>query len=153
MRSSNRIVGKYADRDGLELLAIAPGPMDPETRERFIELLRPIEERSHGRITIDEIFKDHLKRECQCWAVLDGVEIVSVLVSRILVYPSGRRVLRFDFGGGRKADVHRFQPDMERLCRESNCDAMRLEGRKGWERELEEHGWHEVGRILEWEAR
>ena len=141
----------YAVVDGLELVAVKPGPMDEATHARFVELLRPIEHRSRGRITVGTIFDDHASGRCQCWVVLEAGDIGSVLVSRILVYPGGRRVLRFDFGGGRKNDVQLFQPEMERLCRESKCDAMRVEGRKGWERELYHFGWRETGRILEWE--
>jgi hypothetical protein len=124
--------------------------MDESTFERFKELISPIIEKSGGRTTLEVLLKDHKTGRCQVWAILDTKApggISSFGVTRILVYPSGLRVMRLDHGGGNLVDAIEIMPEVEAIARESGCDKMRIEGRIGWQRVFP--GWHEVSRVIE----
>lgn len=132
------------------MVPIAP-EMDEQTFQRFVELISPIIERSGGRTTMEKLVEDHKRGDIQVWAILDPhspAGVSSFGITRLVVYPSGLRVMRLDHGAGSLQDAIDIMPEVEEFARACGADKMRIEGRRGWQRIFTD-GWHEVSRIIE----
>ena len=77
-------------------------------------------------------------RDMQCWAAHDGHRIVCVAITQILVYPR-RKVLGVPFVGAESGHMATWLQHLDAIKefgREHDCEALRVWGRKGWERVL-----------------
>ena len=134
----------------LQMYPVVAELMDAELEERIHDLVSPILARSRGRVTWEMLRDDHRNQEIQIWAILDDDEpagVRSIGITRIIVYPTGERVMRLDHGAGKIDDAIAIMPVVERMAREKNCHRMRIDGRVGWQRVFP--GWVEVSRIIE----
>ena len=133
-----------------EMVEISP-EMDAETYWRFVELIQPIIDRSGGRTTLKTLFDDHKMGNIQIWAIHDPAApagVSSFGITRMVVYPSGLRVMRLDHGAGSLQDAIDILPAVEEFARARGADKMRIEGRRGWQKIFTD-GWHEVSRVIE----
>lgn len=107
-------------------------PLWPSLRTRLL----PAIERSRGLINEKNTFDKLRKFEWQCWVAYSGNDLKAAVVTRIIVAPSGRRVLDAILAGGEDRRLWQ-RPIVERLkqfAADENCQAFQLLGRKGWER-------------------
>jgi hypothetical protein len=65
------------------------------------------------------------------------------VITELLVYPQ-RRSLHVFLVCGELDAVMAFQPQLIKFARDNGCDTMTCTGRKGWQKVLPQHGWHEV---------
>lgn len=137
----------------MSLVRIAPGGVSPDLAERFRELLVPLESRSRGRVTVEKLLDDHRTGACAIYAVVDGVDVPSVVAVRVVTYDCGERVFRIDHAAGRIEDAIRLMPALESMARRAGCRRMRIEGRSGWARVFREQGWEIVASVMEKELR
>ena len=114
--------------------------LPPETIEPLWNSLRarllPAIERSRGMITEDEVFEKLTALQWQCWVAYAESDLKAAIVTRILESRSGKRVVQAVLAGG---DDRRLwqRPIVERLkqfTQDEQCQALRIVGRKGWER-------------------
>ena len=133
------------------LVYVGPDEIIGFCEQRVRELLGPLETRSRGRTSLNEIVDQARKKECQIWAVFGDGHMTSAVVTRVVVYEaSGRTIFRIDFAGGRLEDAVAYMPQLELLAEAAGCDAMRIEGRAGWKRIFPD--WQEVSRVIEKEV-
>jgi hypothetical protein len=121
---------------------------DPVALDIFLKLVDPIIEGSRGRVTIDGMMADFASGKSACWAVARDGLVSSVGVTSIRNYPSGRRVMILLYAGGTMEDAVGVMPEVEAMARNMDCDAMQIQGRKGWQKVFTD-GWEEVYRTLE----
>ncbi len=121
---------------------------NPEEREIFLKFVEPIIAQGRGRVTAEGMIDDFRTDKSACWGFVRDGEVTSVGVTTILVYPSGKRVMRCSYGGGTLRDALEVMPQVEMMAKRLCCDTLRIEGRKGWQRIFTD-GWEEVSRVLE----
>lgn len=129
---------------GVELLSrFNTGPI---ATEQLASLLKGIAERSRGTISVNAIL-NRFWNGLQIWVIRDPTgNIRSCMSTSVETYPSSRCVLRVDFAAGEMKDLQELTQHFEAIAREHGCDAIEIEGRKGWERVLD--GFHETSRTL-----
>jgi hypothetical protein len=122
-------------------------PTPDEELELARVMLKPLVDRSRGRISMELLERSFLSGEAQLWFVTEDGVTSSAAVTRIINYPDGRRVFRIDGAAGLLQDGQEFIGTLERIAQRQGCTSVRIEGREGWQRSLE--GYSEVARILE----
>ena len=80
--------------------------------------------------------------EMQAWVNGD-----SLVITEVVHYPRVS-VVNIVIAVGRLSEVMSLQPAIEDFARENNCQALRMEGRKGWERVLPHHGWKADQKVI-----
>jgi hypothetical protein len=99
--------------------------------------------------TPEQIFERLANGAMQCWALSDS-EIRLILLTDVIVYASGVRVLRFVGGVGKR--LKEFLPLIVevfgRITRQLKCDHVEVAGRKGWERLLKPYGFKHSFTVL-----
>lgn len=130
-----------------ELIPIKEQEFDEEWEQIFRNMIAPVAIRSKGRVSADSLLEDFHSGRCQAWAVLCHGVVTTIALTRSIIYRGGRRVFRIDLCSGRLVDAKAFIGKFEDIARELHADAVRIGGRKGWERELD--GYKEISRILE----
>ncbi len=96
---------------------------------------------SHGRIRIERVFYLMMTNQAQVWFAMDGEECITVIVSEICNWVSGRRSLKIILAGGYGSMGRAIGPimgKMEEFAMLNICASVMVEGRKGWERALPE---------------
>ena len=94
---------------------------------------------SHGRIGIEQVFMLLATDQAQVWFAMDGEECISVVVSEVCEWVSGRRTLKVILAGGIGSLGRAIGPLMEKMeefAMLEICSSVMVEGRKGWERAL-----------------
>ncbi len=107
-------------------------PLWPSLREK----LNPAIARSRGLINEQNTFEKLRDFKWQCWVAYRGTTLLAAIVTRILVAPSGKRLLDAILAGGEDGKSWQ-RPIVERLkqfMHEEDCQAFQLLGRRGWER-------------------
>lgn len=118
-----------------------------EDEAAFRVMLKPIADRSRGRITLDTIMGDIEYGVIQAWAVMEDEDMVSVVCTRVIDYDSGKRVFRVDYAAGRIQDATEFMPQLLELARGVQAHTIRIEGREGWKKIFPD--WQHVSTIIE----
>ena len=134
----------------MKMYPVKPELWEPEAEQRIHDLVAPIIAQSRGRVTWEGLKEDHRKNSIQMWMILDAdapAGISSVGITRILVYPSGEKVMRLHYGAGKIDDAVAIMPTVERMAREQGCHRLRIDGRVGWQRVFP--GWTEISRVIE----
>lgn len=80
--------------------------------------------------------------EMQAW-----VNGESLVITEVVHYPR-ISVVNIVIAVGRLSEVMSLQPAIEIFAREHKCAALRMEGRKGWERVLPHHGWKADQKVI-----
>lgn len=71
----------------------------------------------------------------------------SLVITEVMHYPRVS-VVNIVIAVGRLSEVMSLQPAIEDFAREQKCAALRMEGRKGWERVLPHHGWKADQKVI-----
>jgi hypothetical protein len=80
--------------------------------------------------------------EMQAWVNGD-----SLVITEVVHYPRVS-VVNIVIAVGKLSEVMALQPAIEGFAREHKCQALRMEGRKGWERVLPHHGWKPDNKVI-----
>lgn len=101
----------------------------------MLQFLRPAIERSNGRWTPEDVFRELAAGTMQCWVLIEGPLLYGVGVTSIRVYP-GLKSLECMWLGG--VDSHLWMQLLDetvsRWAISEGCTRMEIAGRKGWER-------------------
>ena len=103
-----------------------------------------------GRLTFDEVIGDHLDGKSDIMVTCDDDgSLRSIVVMRVLNFPSGLRVLDIQLGTGHLDDFcTKLEALGEARAIQSGCHKIQIEGRPGWIRALGD-GWQEYQRKIE----
>jgi hypothetical protein len=71
----------------------------------------------------------------------------SLVITEVMHYPRVS-VVNIVIAVGKLSEVMSLQPAIEDFAREHKCAALRMEGRKGWERVLPHHGWKADQKVI-----
>ena len=125
--------------DEIEVVLVPPNQRDTWVDEQIAKHLEPALARSHGRIKIEQVFYLMMTGQAQVWFALDGTECLTVVVTEIVHWCSGRRTLKVMLAGGYGSMDRTMEPIMRKLEEYALlhiCSSVIVEGRKGWERTL-----------------
>jgi hypothetical protein len=120
---------------------IGPEDRDVWVEEQMAKHLEPALATSRGRITLEQVSMLMMTEKAQVWFAMDGEECISVVVTEITEWVSGRKSLKILLAGGYGSLERAIRPIMEKLEEFANyciCASVMVEGRKGWERALPE---------------
>ena len=142
MMQAERQTGSFTSPSTGEVeIIVVPPYRIPEFEVGLREHLKAAIEKSHDRVTMDEVFQ---KAECglfQLWVSLDAMEVVGAAVTQMIKWGTGRRSLELFLAGG-KYNMHRntvpTMAKLEEFAEAAGCASVMVTGRKGWERALPE---------------
>lgn len=102
--------------------------------------------RSHGRVSLMDVYHDLIDGEQSLWIALDDLEIIGCCTVRISKYSTGLTTLSYEHLAG--ANVGRWLGEGHRVLKmyAKEYGATRLEvpqGRKGWLHHLAKLGYRE----------
>lgn len=99
--------------------------------------------RSNGRFTPAHIRRFLLERRMQLWAAHDGEAIHAVCVTEIVTWPTGLKEGALVLAGGADAKgwIRTMQETLEAWAADAGCRALRVRGRRGWQRLLTDYRW------------
>lgn len=127
-------------------------PISEEDFSKYCELMQAVVDRSNGRFTLELLIEDLNANKIRAWVVRDDDGAIRTAgCSRMLIYRSGLRVMRGEWGSGTLDDALGTEPHMLRVARLCRADRIQLEGRGGWHRVLGPE-WREVSRVIEREV-
>lgn len=89
---------------------------------------------SDNKYDLDSIKKCLLERDMQLWIALQGVNILSYTITRIVHYPKQQRLQIAFMGGEHLNKWKHFVEDLMQWARDQGCVAIEASGRPGWER-------------------
>ena len=98
-------------------------------------LIRAI--RVYQEHTLEEIFESLIKRERQLWVGIDD-DIKSVLVTKI-IWHGDEKVCFLELCAGKGLSSIPFLEQIESWAKSAGCQTMRLSGRQGWKRALQDY--------------
>jgi len=127
--------------DEIEVIRIPPDRRSPFVDEQIRKHLEPAIALSHGRIQVDQVFFLLTTDQAQVWFAVDGNEVITVVVTEIVHWISGRRSLKVILAGGYGSMARAIEPIMKRIeefAMLEVCSSVMVEGRRGWERALPE---------------
>lgn len=78
-----------------------------------------------------------VKGEALLWVLWDGDRLKAACVTEVVIVPKGKILRVLACGGGRAASWPQAFAPIEAYARELRCTAIRIEGRKGWQRVFE----------------
>jgi hypothetical protein len=114
-------------------------PRSEWTETMLRKHLTPAIAKSHGRITIDQVFYLMNTDRVQVWFALCDDEVITALVTEVVEWVSGRKCLKVMLAGGFGSMKKAIVPIMDKLeefAMLEVCASVMVEGRKGWERVL-----------------
>lgn len=141
---------RTASQPGKPVIGIVPHEAIPRYEQRIREMLARAEPYNQGEYTIDDVICGLEEQDYQMWAEIDGERIKSIAVLNLIIFPRKKVmnimiVVSDDMSTGKA----QFIKMMKEYAAINDCDSLRLTGRKGWQRELQEFGFHEPYRMLE----
>jgi hypothetical protein len=83
---------------------------------------------------VDGVYSGHM----QLWPRAKGC-----LVTEVVVYPK-RKILNVFLGAGELDELADMHQDIIKWAKDSGCDGASINGRRGWVRAFQEHGWKEI---------
>lgn len=90
---------------------------------------------------------DDIMRACEEGRMQSWMNNDSLIVTEVLIFPQAN-VLSIVLAVGVLEDVLAMVPALDAFGREHGCKAIRMQGRKGWERVLPEQGWAKVPQVI-----
>lgn len=96
----------------------------------------------YGTHTFEDIAAMVASGRVQFWPAERGC-----LVTEILVYPRCR-VLNVFLGGGELDQLTDMQSSVVAWAKAMGCARMSIQGRRGWVRALEKHGWRHTHAVV-----
>ena len=128
-------------RGEVTVVLIPPDARSERVDNQMKEHLEPAIDLSHGRIKIEQVFHLMNVGQAQVWFALQNDECISVVVTEIVEWVSGRRCLKVLLAGGYNSMSTAIEPIMTKLeefAMLELCASVIVEGRRGWERALPE---------------
>lgn len=119
-----------------------PERIDPSTWPPIFRLLEPAMQRCGS--TAIELVDELVSGTAQLWVLRKGGDPVAAAVSELLPSPSGMVVHGRLLAGGH---VDEAVETVTHHAREVGAVAVRIEGRRGWERRLK--GWRRAAVVME----
>lgn len=107
--------------------------------EQIAKHLEPAMAITDGRITIGQVFYLWSRDMVQVWFAIEDKECITVTVTEIVEFVSGRKCLKLVLVGGYGSLDRAIGPVLKRLeefAMMELCGSVLVEGRKGWERAL-----------------
>ncbi len=99
--------------------------------------------------TLESIYKDLKDEYCQLWvAINDKYEIQAVCVTKIVIYPTGKRLSIVVVAGFNIQEWISYFKAIERFAEDKGCDIIEFVGRPGWERMLKRKGFHKTHIVM-----
>jgi hypothetical protein len=110
-----------------------------------------VEEISHGRTNVTEIFSDIMEGKMLLWVIFEynieaaNTEFMAFACTSIREYPK-RRMLYIDYIGGDHMEkwIGNLNETLSTFGASQECDGLESTGRRGWERPLKNVGWTPV---------
>ena len=124
--------------------AVVVDPKDlPKIWGIVSELLEPACDRSFKQDTIQTLRKSLMSGKDGIFVVLDGEDIIGAVTYTVTDYDTGLRILDINYAGGVAMDT---QMDaviemFHHLKAGFMCDRIRITGRKGWIRYMQQFGF------------
>ena len=124
--------------------AVVVDPKDlPKIWGIVSELLEPACDRSFKQDTIQTLRKSLMSGKDGIFVVLDGEDIIGAVTYTVTDYDTGLRILDINYAGGVAMDT---QMDaviemFHQLKAALMCDRIRITGRKGWIRYMQQFGF------------
>jgi len=75
-----------------------------------------------------------VKGDALLWVRWDGEQLKAACVTELVIVPRGKILRVLACGGGKAGDWPAAFAPIERYAREQGCNAIRIEGRRGWQR-------------------
>lgn len=123
----------------VEIVRIHHAMRNGRVDEQMIKHLEPAIAMANGRIGMEQIFMLLATDQAQVWFSMDGDECITVLVTEVCEWVSGRRSLKVILAGGYGSLTRTMEPffeKMEEFALLEICSSIMVEGRKGWEKTL-----------------
>lgn len=120
---------------------IGPDARNAWVEEQMAKHLEAPLARSRGRIKLQQVFMLMMTEKAQVWFAMDGEECITVIVTEICEWVSGRKSLKILLAGGYGSMERAIGPIMDKMEEFADytiCASVLVEGRKGWERALPE---------------
>ncbi len=135
-----------------ELLLVPPGLDRTYLLDEIGKQLESALALNNGKMSYDDVLEMYRKRMCQLWMMVRDKVIVGAVVSEIVNYVSGKKVLRLLVCGSDTNTTLAGRLEigmgvMEGFARDEGCSSVLIEGRRGWGRVLPEY--HEVSTMFE----
>lgn len=108
--------------------------------ERCLPVLSPAIRRSEGAFDAAHVWSELVQGNAQLWPLWKGRETQvkrSAMVTRIEIYPSGRKAVLGWLAGGEMDECRTMQGWVEDWARAMGCERFEIIGRRGWLRALE----------------
>jgi len=110
---------------------------------RFWPVVAPMLHRAYQRgvlgSTFAELVQDFGNHLAQLWVIVDDVKIVASLATSLEATRDAKFCVVRAIGGTRMREWIHLIEDLESYARTEDCTAMRITGRKGWERVLKNY--------------
>lgn len=90
-----------------------------------------------GDWTSTAILDALLKGDALLWVLWDGEQLKAACVTEAVIVPRGKILRVLACGGARATSWSEAFAPIERYARELGCRAIRIEGRRGWQRVFE----------------
>ncbi len=123
----------------VEFVAIGPGDIGQlwKLAEKHIDLATKLTE----KIDTQDIEQKCLLGDMQLWLAVDEHHIYAALITEILTYVSGWKVVRMLACGGDNMQLWKDELDrtITKFARDERCDAVEIIGRAGWGRVYPEY--------------
>jgi hypothetical protein len=113
-------------------------------------LIQKALDHARGEWTVDLILENVKTGDMQLWIGHEDDELYYVCITRIENYPSGYKTcLVLALAGFNIDDWLQNINELEKWCEHHGVEAIRLQGRKGWERKLKNYGFDHAYTVLE----
>lgn len=86
-----------------------------------------------------EVFMELQESKMQLWVAREGERIIAAMTTKIVVYPVGKILMIMHMGGKWDGSFRNYLPRLKQFGKSHGCKALRIIGRRGWERVLKEH--------------
>lgn len=139
MTASQPPIAPSASSSSGETILVDPAALTAPVWAECVRFLAPAIARSDGESTEASVLLDVARERAQLWRIVRDDRVVGAIVTSIVVYGSGRRVLLIQFAGGELEDVAPSVQRLEEFAAATFCDAVKIYGRKGWAKVLPEY--------------
>tara|TARA_R110000824_G_scaffold117129_1_gene268928 strand:- start:70 stop:549 length:480 start_codon:yes stop_codon:yes gene_type:complete len=112
--------------------------------------------RSNGRALPQDIFYDCLNQKASLWIIFDkdSLDIVGCSITKIVEYPTNKRMLNIDHIGGKKMNewIDRGLEVINNWAKSNECVGIEGIGREGfWNWIKDRKGWEKTAIFFEYE--
>lgn len=103
---------------------------------------------SDGAFTPSDILKAVKQKEMQLWVVAKDGIIYSAVITEVKLFPSEQHLNILFLSGNQMTKWIHLIKDLIARAKENKCDAVKVYGRRGWIKILNEYGFKESHVVL-----